>query len=168
MNRSRVKQQQRQKTSKKEVRRLASGNEKNLIPNSQRTPEELREMTRKGGIASGKARRRKANLKKAMVTLLSMNVQSDKSRALLEAMGLEPTNEMLLAVTTFQQAVKGNQRAMENVMKLSTTEKDRLDESEQRERIKAQKMKNKQLAENGGREAVIETVVFMNESNIPD
>lgn len=147
---------------------MASGNEKNLIPNSQRTPEELREMTRKGGIASGKARRQKANLKKAMVTLLSMNVQSDKSRALLESMGLEPTNEMLLAVTTFQQAVKGNQRAMENVMKLSTTEKDRLDESEQRERIKAAKMKNQQLTENGGREAVIETVVFMNEANIPD
>ena len=147
---------------------MASGNEKNLIPNSQRTPEELREMTRKGGIASGKARRQKANLKKAMVTLLSMNVQSDKSRALLESMGLEPTNEMLLAVTTFQQAVKGNQRAMENVMKLSTTEKDRLDESEQRERIKAAKMKNQQLAENGSREAVIETVVFMNEANIPD
>ena len=53
-------------------------------------------------------------------------------------------------------------------MKLSTTEKDRLDESEQRERIKAAKMKNQQLAENGGREAVIETVVFMNEANIPD
>lgn len=147
---------------------MASGNEKNLIPNSQRTPEELREMTRKGGIASGKARRKKADLKKAMQTLLSMNVQSDKSRALLETMGLEPTNEMLLAVTTFQQAVKGNQRAMENVMKLSTTEKDKHDVAEQKERIKAAKMKNQQLAENGGREAVIETVVFMNEANIPD
>lgn len=32
---------------------------KNLIPNSERSPEELREMGRKGGIASGKARRRK-------------------------------------------------------------------------------------------------------------
>ena len=31
----------------------------NLIPNSERTPEELQEMTRKGGIASGKARREK-------------------------------------------------------------------------------------------------------------
>ncbi len=31
----------------------------NLIPNSARTPEELREITRKGGIASGKARREK-------------------------------------------------------------------------------------------------------------
>lgn len=150
------------------MRRLASGNEKNLIPNSQRTPEELREMTRKGGIASGKARRKKADLKKAMQTLLSMNVQSDKSREQLETMGLEPTNEMLLAVSTFQQAVKGNQRAVENVMKLSTTEKDKHDIAEQKERIKSQKMKNQQLAENGGREAVIETVVFMNEANIPD
>lgn len=150
------------------MRRLASGNEKNLIPNSQRTPEELREMTRKGGIASGKERRKKADLKKAMQTLLSMNVQSDKSREQLETMGLEPTNEMLLAVSTFQQAVKGNQRAVENVMKLSTTEKDKHDIAEQKERIKAAKMKNQQLADNGGREAVIETVVFMNEANIPD
>ena len=28
----------------------------NLIPNSQRTPEELKEMTTKGGIASGEAK----------------------------------------------------------------------------------------------------------------
>ena len=29
-------------------------NEQNLIPNNKRTPSELGEMTRKGGIASGK------------------------------------------------------------------------------------------------------------------
>lgn len=34
-------------------------NTDNLIPNHERTPEELREMGRKGGIASGKARRKK-------------------------------------------------------------------------------------------------------------
>lgn len=34
-------------------------NEHNLIPNSERSPKELREMGRKGGIASGKARRKK-------------------------------------------------------------------------------------------------------------
>ena len=39
-------------------------NEKNLIPNSQRTPEELREMGRKGGIKSGETRRRNRELKK--------------------------------------------------------------------------------------------------------
>lgn len=147
---------------------MASGNEKNLIPNSQRTPEELREMTRKGGIASGKARRKKADLKKAMQTLLSMDVASEKSKQQLEELGVEATNEMLLAFATFQQAVKGNQRAVENVIKLSTVDKDKHDIAEQKERIKALKMKNKQLEENDGREAVIETVVFMNETNIPD
>lgn len=39
------------------------GGNNNLIPNSERTPEELREMTQKGGIASGKARRRKKELR---------------------------------------------------------------------------------------------------------
>lgn len=36
----------------------------NLIPNSQRTRQELQEMGRKGGIASGKARRKNRELKK--------------------------------------------------------------------------------------------------------
>lgn len=36
----------------------------NLIPNSERTPEELREMGRKGGIKSGESRRRKRELLK--------------------------------------------------------------------------------------------------------
>lgn len=45
---------------------MPRGNKDNLIPNSERTPEELREMTRNGGIASGRARRQKADLRKAM------------------------------------------------------------------------------------------------------
>lgn len=45
-------------------------NEKNLIPISERTPSELREMTKKGGIASGKARREKADLRKMAQTIL--------------------------------------------------------------------------------------------------
>lgn len=39
-------------------------NEQNLIPNSQRTSEELREMGRKGGIKSGEIRRRNRELRK--------------------------------------------------------------------------------------------------------
>ena len=35
-----------------------------LIPNSERSPEELREMGRKGGIKSEEARRRKRNMLK--------------------------------------------------------------------------------------------------------
>lgn len=39
-------------------------NEQNLIPNSQRSREELQEMGRKGGIASGKTRRRNREFRK--------------------------------------------------------------------------------------------------------
>ena len=40
------------------------GNEKNLIPNSERTPGELKEITRKGGIASGISRSFRSAVKK--------------------------------------------------------------------------------------------------------
>lgn len=42
------------------------GNQGNLIPNYERSPEELREMGRKGGIASGEARRKKRDLQRAV------------------------------------------------------------------------------------------------------
>lgn len=42
----------------------------NLIPNHGRSPDELREMGRKGGIASGKARREKSRKRKAARVLL--------------------------------------------------------------------------------------------------
>ena len=142
---------------------MSNGSKNLRVP----TSEQAREYGRRGGIASAKAKKR-ADLKKAMQTLLALDVASEKSKEQLEALGVEATNEMLLAFATFQQAVKGNQRAVENVIKLSTVDKDKHDIAEQKERIKALKMKNKQLEENDGREAVVETVVFMNEANISD
>lgn len=50
-------------------------NEQNLIPNSERTPEQLREQTRKGGIASGKVRREKASFKRAIKWLAESNIK---------------------------------------------------------------------------------------------
>jgi len=125
-------------------------NNENLKPFA--STEEAREKGRKGGIKSGKVRRKKADLKKAMIALLSMDVANEKTKKQLEDLGLETTNEALLALTTFQQAVKGNQRATENVIKLATTEKDKHDIAEQKERIKAMKMKNKRELEAGGLE----------------
>ena len=46
----------------------------NLIPNSERTPEELREMTSKGGHASVKARREKKALRERLKELVEMKV----------------------------------------------------------------------------------------------
>ena len=100
---------------------------KNLKPTNTLTMEERKELAQKGGKASGIARRKKADLKKTMQVLLSLDVTDKKQRKQLEDLGLETTNEALLALTTFQQAVKGNQRATENVIKLATTEKDKRD-----------------------------------------
>lgn len=144
-------------------------NEQNLIPANKRTKDEHREIAKKGGIASGKARRKKANLKKAFETILQAEVVSPNVKKQLEDLGFESTNEMALAMVMMQKAMKGNVRAFEQISKLTTTDvKDSLDKAEQKERIKAQKMKNKILEENDGREAVVETVVFMNEANISD
>ena len=144
-------------------------NEQNLIPANKRTKDEHREIAKKGGIASGKARRKKANLRKAFETILQAEVASPNVKKQLEDLGFESTNEMALAMVMMQKAMKGNVRAFEQISKLTTTDvKDSLDKAEQKERIKAQKMKNKILEENDGREAVVETVVFMNEANISD
>ncbi len=45
-------------------------NDENLIPNSKRTPSELREITKKGGIASGVARRTRKAVKQAVLDAL--------------------------------------------------------------------------------------------------
>lgn len=46
-------------------------NEQNLIPNSDRTPSQLREMARNGGLASGEARRKRKTLKEELLLMLS-------------------------------------------------------------------------------------------------
>lgn len=125
---------------------MSNGSKNLRVP----TSEQAREYGRRGGIASAKAKKKRADLKKAMQTLLALDVENEKSREQLEVLGVDATNEMLLAFATFQQAVKGNQRAVENVIKLSTVDKDKHDIAEQKERIKALKLKNKQAEESGG------------------
>lgn len=119
---------------------------KNLKPVTERTKDEARAISSKGGKASGIARRKKADLKKAFETLLSLDVTDSKIKKQLEEMGMTGNNEALLAFATFQQAVKGNQKATENIIKLTNT-KDKYDIQEQKERIKALKHENRERAE---------------------
>ncbi|CMU32949.1 phage protein [Streptococcus pneumoniae] len=119
---------------------------KNLKPVTERTKDEARAISSKGGKASGIARRKKADLKKAFETLLSLDVTDSKIKKQLEEMGMAGNKEGLLAFATFQQAVKGNQKATENIIKLTNT-KDKYDIQEQKERIKALKYENRERAE---------------------
>ncbi len=121
-------------------------NEQNLIKNSERTPSERRENAKKAGVASGKARRKKANLKKAFETILQADVASPNVKKQLEDMGFDTTNEMALAMVMMQKAMEGNVRAFEQISKLTTTDaKDSLDKREQKERIEALKLGNEKL-----------------------
>lgn len=113
---------------------------------NQRTKDEQREIAVKGGKASGKARRKKADLKKVFETLMTLDITDKNIKKQLEDMGMDGSNQSLLAFATFQQAVKGNQKATENIIKLTNT-KDRYDIQEQRERIKSLKLDNKEREE---------------------
>lgn len=117
----------------------------NLIPFNERTEEEQRKIQRKGGIASGKARREKADLKKKVNQILEMDVFSPQLKEALEEKGLSATNQTAIAVQLLQQALKGNMRAIELFAKLNSNEgtKDNLDKKEQKERIKAMQLENK-------------------------
>jgi phage terminase large subunit len=99
-------------------------NEKNLIPNSQRTPEELREMTRKGGIRSGEVRRRKKTMRE-MVKLIGSSPADAKQKAQLKALlgdrieDEEITYTMLVAMTLYQKALKEkNMQAIEKIFEI--------------------------------------------------
>lgn len=115
-------------------------NEQNLkVPSSK----EARENGKKGGVASGVARRKKANLKKAFEMILQAEVASPNVKKQLEELGFDSTNEMALAMVMMQKAMKGNVRAFEQISKLTTTDaKDSLDKKEQKERIEALKLEN--------------------------
>lgn len=82
-------------------------NEQNLIPNSERSPNEVRENGRKGGVASGKARRDKKNLRQALEMLLEKDF-TDKS-------GKTVSGTEAITAKLFEQAMKGNVKAFETI-----------------------------------------------------
>lgn len=83
-------------------------NSENLIPNSQRTPDELREMRRNGGIKSGQVRREKKIFQQAIAERMGFNdfnemidnlieraKKNDKSFEILrDTLGQKPTENL--------------------------------------------------------------------------
>jgi hypothetical protein len=55
---------------------MVRGNPKKLIPNSARSPQELKEQTRKGGIKSGEARRRRKTMREWAKAFAEMGVNA--------------------------------------------------------------------------------------------
>lgn len=96
-------------------------NEQNLIPNSERTPEERSEIARQGGIASGAARRRKRSMREAADYYLSLP-ETDRRRvnAMLRDQ-IDPEdvdNQMSVIVGMAEQAKRGDARAATVLLKM--------------------------------------------------
>lgn len=67
---------------------MATYNEENLIPFTERTEKEQREIARQGGIASGEARREKATMKATLEMLLNETNKNGKTYRELATLGL--------------------------------------------------------------------------------
>lgn len=93
----------------------------NLIPQSERTKAEQREIAKKGGVASGKARREKKAMKDTLNDLLSMPLKSGKAadvesiKNLAALKGKNITVQEAIMLAQIQKAMKGDTRAAEYV-----------------------------------------------------
>lgn len=123
-------------------------NDDNLIPANKRSESERREIAKKGGIASGKSRRRKKELKTIIEQALNSVIPNEKAQKKLESLGFDPTFQSAIALKVVEQAMNGNLRAVELISSVSFAGKDNLDKKEQKERIRALQLENdrKQLA----------------------
>ena len=81
-------------------------NEGNLIPNSMRSPSEVRENSRKGGINSGKARREKADFKRKCQIWMETVVAEDSK-------GNPMTGSDVMVATAARELSNGNPRFWE-------------------------------------------------------
>lgn len=123
-------------------------NEHNLIPITERTKSEQREIRQKGGIKSGEVRRRKRNLKAAMKAVLSLPVQDIDKWNAISALGVDPAdidNQTAIVCALMSKAMAGDVAAFKEIRSL-------LGEDNDAERLKLQKqelkLKEKKLGDN--------------------
>ena len=98
---------------------MARKQDENLIPNSQRSPSEVRANSSKGGIKSGQVRRQKKTVAEYLRKWADGEV-SEKNKKALEALGLseEATNRTLLVVPLIKKASSGDTKALQMVLEL--------------------------------------------------
>lgn len=113
--------------------------------NNKRTPSERRELAKKAGKASGRARRRKAALRDTMNRCLTMQAHVEGLSDVLIADGGESTYEEIITMAMINQAMLGDVKAYNAIMKVvGQTDKSDADLEEQVAKIqlmKAQKEK---------------------------
>ena len=78
----------------------------NVIPTNKRTKEEVRQMTQKGGINSGKARRAKKQRKLILQDILELKLNEKVASKIAKAYGVDAKDISLEAAMDFMQVNK--------------------------------------------------------------
>ena len=93
---------------------MGKGRKENLINPGERTSEELREMTRKGGIKSGEARRRKKTMRECLEYLMFHGEIPETAKQMMRGEGVdeeEMTHQMVITRSLIAKAESGDVQA---------------------------------------------------------
>ena len=99
-------------------------NDKNLIPNSERSPKEVRENGRKGGIKSGQVRREQKTYREMAKAMLSAQITDPKMLEEMAKYGIEGTDlKAYTLLGMIKASAEGSHNAFDRLLEL-TGEKD--------------------------------------------
>lgn len=135
-------------------------NNENLVPfTSDQSREEAVRNGRKGGIKSGQARRRKAALRDTMNRCLTMQAHVDGLSDVLIADGGESTYEEIITMAMINQAMLGDVKAYNAIMKVvGQTDKSEADLEEQKIRTdRAKRARDQEVGDNDNQEENIQS-----------
>ena len=93
---------------------MGKGRKENLIDPKDRTSEQLRERTRKGGIKSGEARRRKKTMREALEMLMYHTELKEQTKQMLKAEGISEedfNHQMVITRSLIAKAESGDVQA---------------------------------------------------------
>ena len=132
---------------------MAKNSLDNLIPNNERSPSEVRENGRKGGIKSGETRRNKKTMRELAKIVNSLPLSTKNKAQLPDGIKEdEMTFQMGFIIKVYQQALKGDTKAMKLWVDLSNT----LDEERNKLEIKKLKAEIKKLNDDASASTNIE------------
>ena len=144
-------------------------NNENLIPFDKRSEREAREFGRKGGKASGEARRKKADFRKTLNLLLTAKIDSPEWTPMLEAMGLDSTLESAVNAAMIREALNGNVKAYEAIARYSgQSDRTEADLEEQQARTAREKAQTDVLKDKREKAQDTENSVIQNMQSLAD
>ena len=95
-------------------------NEKNLIPNSERSPNEVRENGRKGGIKSGEVRREQKTYREMAKAMLSAQITDSKMLEELQRYGISETDvKAYTLLGIIKASAEGSHNAFDRLLELA-------------------------------------------------